>query len=103
MMNRKHVPRKTAVLYLTATCNLKCKYCYIDKSPSLVDIDTQIKVNVSEFKEKKELYEKKNYFNGESKEEIANKLNRYLNSTLKLCSSPSSACFRIIKELRQKL
>lgn len=46
-------------------------------------IDTQIKVNVSEFKEKKELYEKKNYFNGESKEEIANKLNRYLNSTLK--------------------
>ncbi len=45
-------------------------------------IDTQIKVNVSEFKEKKELYEKKNYFNGESKEQIANKIDRYLNSTL---------------------
>ena len=42
-------------------------------------IDTQIKVNVSEFKEKKQLYEKKNYFNGESKDQIANKLNRYLN------------------------
>ena len=45
-------------------------------------IDTQIKVNVSEFKEKKELYEKKNYFNGESKEEIANKLNRYLKDSV---------------------
>lgn len=46
-------------------------------------IDTQIRVNVSEFKEKKEIYEKKNYFNGESKEQIAEKIDRYLNSTLK--------------------
>ena len=31
--------RKTCVLYLTATCNLKCRYCYIDKSPILQQID----------------------------------------------------------------
>lgn len=31
--------RSVCVLYVTATCNLKCKYCYIDKSPILVSID----------------------------------------------------------------
>lgn len=35
MKNNRH----TCVLYVTATCNLKCKYCYIDKSPILVEID----------------------------------------------------------------
>ena len=34
-INDRHV----CVLYLTATCNLKCRYCYIDKSPVLQDID----------------------------------------------------------------
>ena len=53
MTNKKdRVPRRTAVLYLTATCNLKCRYCYIDKSPSLVDID-----NILE-----ETYQDENYF-----------------------------------------
>jgi MoaA/NifB/PqqE/SkfB family radical SAM enzyme len=27
--------RMACVLYLTATCNLNCVYCYIDKSPAL--------------------------------------------------------------------
>lgn len=31
--------RENCVLYATATCNLACKYCYIDKSPILKDID----------------------------------------------------------------
>lgn len=31
--------RSICVLYLTATCNLKCRYCYIDKSPALQSID----------------------------------------------------------------
>lgn len=31
--------RQICVLYVTATCNLKCTYCYIDKSPALVKID----------------------------------------------------------------
>lgn len=31
--------RDTCVFYITATCNLKCKYCYIDKSPALQKID----------------------------------------------------------------
>lgn len=31
--------RNTCVLYLTATCNLKCRYCYIDKSSALKEID----------------------------------------------------------------
>lgn len=30
------------VLYVTATCNLKCNYCYIDKSPILHEIDTKL-------------------------------------------------------------
>ena len=34
-VNKRHV----CVLYLTATCNLKCRYCYIDKSPVLQEID----------------------------------------------------------------
>ena len=29
----------TLVLYTTATCNLNCSYCYIDKNPALVEID----------------------------------------------------------------
>lgn len=31
--------RFVCVLYLTATCNLNCRYCYIDKSPALLEID----------------------------------------------------------------
>jgi sulfatase maturation enzyme AslB (radical SAM superfamily) len=31
--------RDTAVLYTCATCNLNCRYCYIDKNPALVEID----------------------------------------------------------------
>ena len=31
--------RNTAILYTTATCNLNCVYCYIDKNPALVKID----------------------------------------------------------------
>ena len=29
----------TCVLYTTATCNLNCNYCYIDKGPILQKID----------------------------------------------------------------
>jgi MoaA/NifB/PqqE/SkfB family radical SAM enzyme len=49
-----HVPRRTAVLYLTATCNLKCKYCYIDKSPVLVDIDN---ILIESYKDEKYFFE----------------------------------------------
>lgn len=31
--------RDTLVLYTTSVCNLKCKYCYIDKNPALKKID----------------------------------------------------------------
>lgn len=31
--------RNTLILYTTATCNLNCIYCYIDKNPALVEID----------------------------------------------------------------
>ena len=31
--------RSVCILYATATCNLKCKYCYIDKTPILKEID----------------------------------------------------------------
>lgn len=31
--------REILVLYTTAVCNLKCKYCYIDKNPALKKID----------------------------------------------------------------
>lgn len=34
--------RHICVLYLTATCNLKCRYCYIDKSPVLMEIDRML-------------------------------------------------------------
>lgn len=34
--------RYVVVLYLTATCNLNCRYCYIDKSPALNKIDELI-------------------------------------------------------------
>lgn len=34
--------RFIVVLYLTATCNLNCRYCYIDKSPALQKIDELI-------------------------------------------------------------
>ena len=27
------------VFYTTATCNLNCSYCYIDKNPALQEID----------------------------------------------------------------
>lgn len=30
------------VLYTTATCNLKCRYCYIDKSEALIKIDKML-------------------------------------------------------------
>lgn len=31
--------RDTIVLYTTAVCNLSCRYCFIDKNPSLKEID----------------------------------------------------------------
>ena len=31
--------RNSLVLYTTAICNLKCRYCYIDKNPALKTID----------------------------------------------------------------
>lgn len=31
--------RKCLILYTTATCNLNCVYCFIDKNPALVKID----------------------------------------------------------------
>ena len=31
--------RRNLVLYTTATCNLNCSYCYIDKNPALKRID----------------------------------------------------------------
>lgn len=34
--------RKVAVLYTCGTCNLNCRYCNIDKSPILIDIDKQL-------------------------------------------------------------
>lgn len=34
--------RSHLVLYTTATCNLKCVYCYIDKNPALVKIDNAL-------------------------------------------------------------
>lgn len=36
-MNKEY--RSSCVLYVTATCNLACKYCYIDKTPILKEID----------------------------------------------------------------
>ena len=37
-----HPKRTTCILYLTATCNLKCRYCFIDKSPILKKIDEKL-------------------------------------------------------------
>ena len=34
--------RNTLILYTTATCNLNCTYCYIDKNPSLQKIDKML-------------------------------------------------------------
>lgn len=34
--------RNHLVLYTTATCNLNCVYCYIDKNPALVKIDKEL-------------------------------------------------------------
>ncbi len=39
-------------------------------------------IAVNDYKERYESYLKKNFFNGESVEEISSKINRYLNSTL---------------------
>ena len=30
---------ETCVLYDDSICNLKCRYCYIDKNPALLEID----------------------------------------------------------------
>jgi hypothetical protein len=46
-------------------------------------MDLHIASTVSDFKEKYDKYIEENFYNGESKEEIAKKLNKYLNSTLK--------------------
>lgn len=46
-------------------------------------LDKQIELSVKHFENEYIIFQKENYFNGESKEEIANKINRYLNSTLK--------------------
>lgn len=34
--------RDTAVFYPNATCNLKCRYCGIDKNPALGIIDKML-------------------------------------------------------------
>lgn len=41
MINPKKI-RNSAVLYTCGTCNLNCKYCNIDKSSILLDIDKQL-------------------------------------------------------------
>ena len=41
-MNSIEAQRNTLVLYTTATCNLNCVYCYIDKNPALVEIDKEL-------------------------------------------------------------
>ena len=46
-------------------------------------MDEHIESSLVSFKEKYDLYIKENYFNGKSKEVIIDKINRYLNSTLK--------------------
>ena len=46
-------------------------------------LDSHINLSVKHFEVEKEEYEKINTFNGETVDEIARKLNRYLNSTLK--------------------
>ena len=38
----KNKDRSTVILYPTGTCNLKCKYCNIDKNPYLQTIDEQL-------------------------------------------------------------
>ena len=40
--------RKILVLYISATCNLKCTYCYIDKSPALMQIDKILEESFSD-------------------------------------------------------
>ena len=40
--------RKILVLYISATCNLKCTYCYIDKSPALIQIDKILEESFSD-------------------------------------------------------
>ena len=59
--------RKTCVLYATATCNLNCKYCYIDKTPILKDID---KILTDSFKDDYYFNFMKEVFNKNSLEEI---------------------------------
>ena len=46
-------------------------------------LDSHINLSIKHFESEKEEYEKLNTFNGETVDEIATKLNRYLNSTLK--------------------
>ena len=46
-------------------------------------LNNHINLSIKHFESEKEEYEKLNTFNGETIEEIARKLNRYLNSTLK--------------------
>lgn len=53
--------RHICVLYITATCNLKCRYCYIDKSPALQKIDQML-----------EEYYQNNYFFNFMKEMFPN-------------------------------
>lgn len=53
--------RNTAVLYSTATCNLKCRYCYIDKNPSLIKIDNLLDESFKDdyyFNFSKEIFDK---------------------------------------------
>ena len=46
-------------------------------------LNNHINLSIKHFESEKEEYEKLNTFNGETVDEIARKLNRYLNSTLK--------------------
>lgn len=43
--------RNSMVLYTTAVCNLNCRYCFIDKNPSLQKIDTLLDKSYNEDKD----------------------------------------------------
>ena len=51
----------TCVLYNDSICNLKCRYCYIDKNPALIKIDNLLKESFKGdyyFNFSKEIFEK---------------------------------------------
>lgn len=62
------------LMILMSTLNIQINHDYINNQ-----VDIGINNFISEYDE----YIEENYYNGESKEKIAKKINRYLNSTLK--------------------